>query len=377
MARDLAKRAQQSVAQQQGGEERPSLQKQLALMEEQFQRAMPRGGEAVQLIRDVMTCVKNTPKLAQADQLTVLGAAMTCAQLGLRPGVGALGHAWILPFFDNKTGGQKAQLIIGYKGYVELGQRSDRIGSLHSRIVYANDDFRLRYGLERDDFEHTPYFMLGKDEPGAARLFYAVGRLANGGTAMADPMTLAEMEAHRDRFAMAKYKGQVVGPWRDHFDSMGRKTMLLRLMALMPKSTEIARALDNDGSVRLDLSPGAIDSPEVVDGEYLGDAEPEPEQPAEPQRERVMVKSSRGDDVPPPAEPPADDDPAQTVVMVSADQMTDLAQLRAAEKYDDDASWLSFVGGAVGRKVGKVSDLTAAEAETVIGVLNDVADGAK
>lgn len=369
MARDLAQRAERAVAQRGGGEGQPSLQKQLAQMEEQFQRAMPRGGEAVQLIRDVMTCVKQTPKLAQADQLTVLGAAMTCAQLGLRPGVGALGHAWILPFFDNKSGGQKAQLIIGYKGYVELGQRSDRIGSLHSRIVYTNDEFRLRYGLERDDFEHTPYFMRGKDEPGAARLFYAVGRLANGGTAMADPMTLAEMEAHRDRFAMAKYKGQVVGPWRDHFDAMGKKTMLLRLMALMPKSTEIARALDNDGGVRVDLSPGAIDSPEVVDGEYLGDAEPE--QQAEPERERVTVQSSRGEDVPPPpadVPPSADEPPAEEVRMASKTQLAKLKQIRDMEKYDTDPEWFDALTTWVGRPITRDNEITAADADLVLDI---------
>ena len=303
MARDLAQRAQQSVARQQGGSVE-TFQSQLSKMQDQFQRAMPRGLEAVQLIRDVMTCMRQTPKLAEcarteAGALSILGSAMTCAQLGLRPGVGALGHAWILPFWDNRSRTQKAQLIIGYKGYVELGQRSDRIGSLHSRIVYENDDFRLRYGLDKDDFEHTPYFQAGHDTPGAVRLFYAVGRLANGGTAMDDQMTLAEMQAHRDQFAMAKKDGRVVGPWADHFLAMGRKTMLQRLMALMPKSTDIARAMENDGAVRLDISPGAIDTPDYVDGQVIDD-EPEPEPATEPQAETINVS--------PPADTPSDAD---------------------------------------------------------------------
>lgn len=272
MARDLAQRAQQSVQQQpRPADEDRSLKAQIWKMEKQFALAMPKGTEAVQLIRDVLTCVHQTPKLALCDPMTVLGAAMTCAQLGLRPGVGALGHAWILPFYDNRERAQKAQLIIGYKGYVELGQRSDRIGSLHTRIAYENDEFHLRYGLERDDFEHTPFYELGHELPGTARLFYAIGRLANGGTAMADPMTLKQMENHRDQFAMARKDGKVVGPWRDHFEAMGQKTMLLRLMTLMPKSTEMQRALANDGSVRMDLASAAIDNPEFIDGELDGE----------------------------------------------------------------------------------------------------------
>lgn len=266
MARDLAQRARQSVEQQANGKD---LRQQLVRMQEQFQRAMPRGSEAIQLIRDVMTCMSQTPKLALCDAPSVLGAAMTCAQLGLRPGVGALGHAWILPFWDRKSGGQRAQLIIGYKGYVELGHRSDRIASLHSRIVYTNDRFSVKYGAAEDEWIHEPCL---EGPRGEARLFYAVGRLANGGYSLTDPMTVVDMAAHRDRFAMARNReGKIVGPWVDHFDSMGQKTMLLRLMALMPKSTDIQRAMDNDGSVRMDLSEGAIDTPTHIDGEVIGD----------------------------------------------------------------------------------------------------------
>ena len=222
MGRDLANRAAQQVERQhQGGTD---LKQQIVSMEAQFQRAMPKGLEAKQLIRDIFTCMSNTPKLAICEPKSVLGAAMTCSQLGLRPGVGALGHAWILPFWDSKTGGQRAQLIIGYKGYIELGHRSEQIASLHSRIVYANDEFDMEYGAAEDRWVHKPYFTVGHDEPGAPRLFYAVGRLANGGYSLADPMTLRQMEQHRDRFAMARDKQRnVVGPWRDHFEAMAQK----------------------------------------------------------------------------------------------------------------------------------------------------------
>lgn len=357
MGRDLAQRAQKSVQRQGEGE---SFNSQLAKMEAQFQRAMPKGGEAVQLIRDVMTCVSRTPKLAEAARtpggsLSIIGSAMTCAQLGLRPGVGALGHAWILPFWDNKSREQRAQLIIGYKGYIDLGQRSDRIGSLHSRTVYANDQFDIKYGLGQDEFEHTPYFMLGHDEPGEARLFYAVGRLANGGTALADPMTLKQMQDHRDKFAMAKNReGEVVGPWRDHFESMARKTMLLRLMALMPKSTEIQRAMENDGSVRMDLSPGAIDTPDHIDGEVIG--EPVDEVVNEQaERETVVVNS--------PAEPVPD------VQMASRDQLDRLAVIQKAEKYTD-ADWFAFLAEAAGVKAKRAADLTFEEAARAIAVFD-------
>ena len=59
---------------------------------------MPKGVEAAQLVRDALTAVRTNPKLAECEPNSVLGSLMTCAQLGLRPGV--LGHAWLLPFWD-------------------------------------------------------------------------------------------------------------------------------------------------------------------------------------------------------------------------------------------------------------------------------------
>lgn len=351
MARDLARRAAQSVEQQQANSK--DLRQQLVKMQEQFQRAMPRGVEAVQLIRDVMTCMQQTPKLAQCDIPSVLGAAMTCAQLGLRPGVGALGQAWILPFYDSKTRGQRAQLIIGYKGYVELGHRSDRIASLHSRIVYANDLFEVEYGAAEDKWLHKPCL---DGERGEAKLFYAVGRLANGGYSLTDPMTVADMQKHRDKFAMARTReGKIVGPWVDHFEAMGQKTMLLRLMALMPKSTEIQRAMDNDGSVRVDLSPGAIDTPTHIDGEVIG--EPVDEVVSEQgERETVVVNA--------PAELAPD------VQMASKDQLDRLSVIQKAEKYTD-ADWFKFLADSAGVKATRAADLTFDEAKAVI----DMFDG--
>lgn len=205
---------------------RTDLPAQIRKMESAFQLAMPRGAEAKQLIRDALTCLQTNPKLRQAEQNSLLGALMTCAQLGLRPGVGALGQAYILPFWDRKAGGQKAQLVIGYQGYVELAHRSGRIASIHARTVYSNDLFTLKYGAAGDDIEHIPTWVDGTR--GEAVMFYAVGRTTDGGYSMTDPMTVKEMEAYRDRHATARDKsGKVFGPWIDHFEAMAHKGLAL------------------------------------------------------------------------------------------------------------------------------------------------------
>jgi recombination protein RecT len=223
---------------------------QIRKMEEQFQMAMPKGVEATQLVRDAITVLRQTPKLAECDPQSVLGALMTCAQLGLR--VGVLGHAWVLPFKDKHSRGHKAQLIIGYQGLVELAHRSDRVASLMARTVYENDDFDIAYGLE-DKLEHRPY--RGDGDRGEPVGYYAMVKMLAGGHAFIF-MTRREAEMHRDANAMAKTReGNIVGPWRDHFDAMAMKTCVIKLSKWMPKSTDLARAIEADGGIRIDTTP--------------------------------------------------------------------------------------------------------------------------
>lgn len=239
----------------------PNLRQQIATMEHQFALAAPRGVEASQLVRDALTCLQQTPKLADCEPKSVLGALMTMAQLGLRPGV--LGHGWVLPFWDSRmkwrdpsgrerTGGHKAQLIIGYQGMVELAYRSDRIAKITMRTVRANDHFDLEYGTN-ERLVHRP----STGERGDPTGYYATVKV-KGGEAAFFYMTHAEMETYRDRYATAKTKeGKIVGPWRDNFEGMAWKTCIRQLAKLMPKSTELSVAMAVDESVRVNIAPDA------------------------------------------------------------------------------------------------------------------------
>ncbi|RIS72055.1 recombination protein RecT [Mycobacteroides abscessus] len=273
------------------------LPAQIRKMEQAFQLAMPRGVEAKQLIRDALTCLQTNPKLAQCEQKSLLGALMTCAQLGLRPGVGALGHAYLLPFWDSKARGHKAQLVIGYQGYVELAHRSGRIASIHARTIYSNDVFKLKYGAAVDEWVHEPTWIDGTR--GVPIMYYAIGRTVDGGYSVTDPMTVKEMEDYRDKHATARNKqGEVFGPWIEHFEGMAHKTMVRKLMKLLPKSTEITRAMAHDDGIRLDLSPNAIDTkPDYIDGEAEdttdADVEPAPSEPTSQAPEVLMATEAQ------------------------------------------------------------------------------------
>lgn len=270
--------AQQALAKrdENGGKAVNSLADQIRSMEKHYQLAMPKGTEAAQLIRDALTALRTTKNLERCEASSVLGALMTCAQLGLRPGV--LGHAWLLPFWDKnlgEKGGHRAQLVIGYQGLVDLAYRSGLVASVIARTAYENDVFEVDYGIA-DTIVHKPNLDGGRGRPVA---YYAIVKYVSGGYAFW-VMSHQEMVDYRDRHATAKSReGKIFGPWKDHFEGMAHKTVLRRLAKFMPKSVELANAIAADESVRIDLNPAteAAEAAEFVEGEIVEGGEPDGE----------------------------------------------------------------------------------------------------
>lgn len=254
-----------------------SLRDQIRSMEAQFALAMPKGAEAAQLVRDALTCIQKTPKLLDCVPQTVLGALMSCAQLGLRPGVAGLGHAWVLPYWDSKfenpngrRGAYVAQLIIGYKGYVDLAYRSGQIATVIGRTVYDGDTFDVEYGLD-DKLIHKPALAGDRTTPVA---HYAIVKLANGGRAFW-VMTEDEMQAWKNKYAPKSKTGNIVGPWVSDYEAMARKTCLLRLAAWMPKSTDLAVAIEADNGIRTNIVP-TVTAEQVTEHPTYADDTTEP-----------------------------------------------------------------------------------------------------
>lgn len=267
-----------------GGVARNDIASGIRRMEPEFQLAMPQGVEAKQLVRDALTMLRMSPGLAKCDQASVFGGLMTMAQLGLRPGV--LGHGWLIPFKG------KAQLIIGYQGYIELGARSGRVKSIVARTVFEGDTFDVEYGLA-NTLTHKPDLVGDRGKPVA---YYAVAWFTDGGYAF-HVMTHREVERHRDSFAMARKDGVVVGPWRDHFEAMAHKTTVRMMVKYMPKSTDMPQlgvAYQVDGGVRTDANASVepaeatgFPADDVLDGEVMDAPQDGPQN--DDQRKRLMA----------------------------------------------------------------------------------------
>lgn len=257
----------------------PKIKQQIAL-------ALPKHMTADRLARIALTEIRKVPKLAQCDQTSFLGAIMQIAALGLEPG-GALGHAYLIPFdkraqVDGKwqVVGTDVQLIIGYRGMIDLARRSGQIVSLSARIVYAKDKFTYSYGLE-ESMEHVPF---EGTEPGEMTHVYAVAKLVGGGVQF-EVMSRAKVEATRDGSqgyqaaikAAEKYRKAVDSPWTNHFDEMAKKTVIRQLFKYLPVSIEIQRAVGLDEQADAGLPQGnalVTDADYTVQGQGAGTERP-------------------------------------------------------------------------------------------------------
>lgn len=220
----------------------------IAAYRKRFELLMPKGADADQLIVDAIQALEAQPKLRECTPQSVLGGLVTISQLGLRPGV--LGEAWLLPMWNRSKRSMEATLVVGYAGLLTLAYRSDQVRHVEARVVYEND--RFEFSFDHSRLVHMPDLSRPR---GRAVAYYAVVHMANGHTHVERPWTVLEMEEHRDKYAMAKKKdGTVVGPWRDNFDAMARKTMIIRALKYLPKSIAYRQAEEVDGGVRDDLN---------------------------------------------------------------------------------------------------------------------------
>ena len=245
-----------------------SFQKQMSL-------ALPKTLTAERLTRIVMTECRKTPQLLQCNRESFLGAVLQCAQLGLEPG-GALGHCYLLPFGNGKSsdGLPNCQLIIGYRGMIDLARRSGQIKSISAYCVHADDDFSYELGLH-PDIHHVP---ASTAKRGPVTHVYAVAQLKDGGIQF-EVMSRAEIEDVRSTSKAGKS-----GPWSSHWEEMAKKTVIRRLFKYLPVSIDTVRAVEVDEKTDRGepvtqsdfIDASFVDRGQVIAPLDVGEPDPEP-----------------------------------------------------------------------------------------------------
>lgn len=246
---------------------------------EEIKKVCARGADAQKMLKMFAIAGSRVPKLLECTPLSMLDAMVKCAELGLMPST--LGTAYLIPYENRRAGTIECQLIIGYRGLVELARRSGQISTIQAGVVREGDLFDFSYGVETT-FKHVPK---GNFKAKITHV-WALAKF-NGGGHQLEVMTVEEVEAIRSRSRAGQN-----GPWVTDYGEMCKKTALRRLCKMLPLTPEVEAGLAQveKGEFNLDLP--------------ASDAQPQHQDDAPPQSKNDHMKDKLGlnkQGTPPPA----------------------------------------------------------------------------
>lgn len=219
----------------------------------------------------IMQIVNSNPMLLNAEPMSIFNAACMAATLNL-PINNNLGFAYLVPYKNSKTGHVEAQFQLGYKGFIQLAQRSGQFERLVSLPVYKDQliekdlikGFKFNWSIDPDE----------KEQPIGV---YAYFKLINGFTAELY-MSREQIDKHAKRYSQSYRKNS--GVWADNYEQMALKTVTKLLLSRQaPLSIEMQKAVLSDQSVienvteekfdYLDNQTGVLDLSMPVDDELM------------------------------------------------------------------------------------------------------------
>lgn len=143
----------------------------------------------------------------------------------------AMGFAYVIPYKGKPT------FTVGYKGLIQLAQRTGQYRIINADVVYEGEFVKANKLTGAIDLsgEKTSDKIVG---------YFSYIELING-FEKAFYMTKEECEAWRDRYSPAA--GKDFSPWKTEFDKMALKTVLKRLLSVYgPRSIEMMNVLEEE-----------------------------------------------------------------------------------------------------------------------------------
>lgn len=190
------------------------------------------GEKSKSFATSVLGIVNSNAQLQKCDPASIYQCALVATTLDL-PLNQNLGFAYIIPY------GDKAQFQIGYKGFIQLAQRSGQFLRINSAPIFEGQIIGNNplTGYEFD-FSIKSDVLIG---------YAAYFKLLNGYEATLY-MSVDELTKHGMKFSQTFKKG--FGLWKTDFEGMARKTVIkLLLQRFAPMSIEMQRAEIADQSI--------------------------------------------------------------------------------------------------------------------------------
>lgn len=245
-----------------------SFQQFLTKHKNQINAALPSHISPERMIRLAMTAFSQNKALQNCDASSIFGAIIIASQLGLEIGVG--GQGYLVPYKG------KATFVPGWQGLVDLVSRAGR-ATVWTGAVYAGDEFDWALG-DSPFVKHKPSG--DADNWRNISYVYAIGRVNGSTYPVIEVWNLDRVIRHLNKHNKVGSDHYALKNDGQNMEMYARKVVLLQVLKYMPKSIEVAKAID---------VANAVDSnkPFTIDGDFVtvDDSEPAPTQaeaPAKP-----------------------------------------------------------------------------------------------
>lgn len=274
------------------------------------------GKNGTRFISSIVSATQATPTLQECTNPSILSAALLGEALNLSPSP-QLGQFYMVPFDNRKKGCKEAQFQLGYKGYIQLAERSGYYKKLNvlaikegELIRYDPLDEEIEVELIDDDVirEETPamgYYAMFEYENGFRKTMYwskkkmmahaekyspAFSR--NGGAKTLELLEQGKIP-EKDLWKYSSF-------WFKDFDGMALKTMLRQLISKWGiMSIDLQKAIDKDMAViqedgsadYVENAADEIDNDNVVAEQEIKEVQPETKAP-DPEKESNQREAS-------------------------------------------------------------------------------------
>lgn len=206
------------------------------------------GKESSAFLSSVLDLYSSDGYLAKCNAADVMTECMKAAALKL-PISKSLGFAYVVPY------GNKPQFTLGYKGMIQLAQRTGQYKYINADMVYEGE-------MVKNDRITGMVQITGEAKSENVIGYFAYFQLLNG-FEKCIYWTREKVMTHAQRYS--KSFNQSGSAWQTNFDAMALKTVLRNIISKYGiMSIEMVNAISNDDEVENEVAQNANAKPIVL-----------------------------------------------------------------------------------------------------------------
>lgn len=237
-----------------------------------------------------LTAMASDPALSICSVQSVIGAGLEIVRLGLNPNK-TFGQAYVVPFKG------KAQLQIGYKGWISLAYRNGWI--FRALAAYKCDEFEINFAGIKDDIKFSPNY----DERDETNSEWVFGNLRGvivyvkdaGGNEFSEFVPFKKLEQLRLKSQNQKDKEALTNIWGEWAEEMYKAKAIKYVATRLPITEQIQEAINAENEAYKE-QPKLEPQPQNLN-EFLAKAAQKKAEPAEEIIEAAPLEIDVGEEV--------------------------------------------------------------------------------